>query len=127
MALVNRFSIKSRLMVFLLLVSLGSLLATGILSWLQFRKAFKERTFEQLTSIRASKANGIESYLLSLGSHVEILSKNTMVVSAMVEFNSAYKKLQTQVIPREWSQKIENFYGQDFFPQLAKTTHTNSL
>ncbi|ELS00894.1 family 3 adenylate cyclase [Xenococcus sp. PCC 7305] len=122
MAIVNRFSIKSRLMVLLLLVSLGSVLTTGILSWLRFRKSFETRTFAQLTSIRASKANEIESYLRNLRSQVEILSADRMVVSAMVELNSAYQELQNQVIPTDWAKKIEDFYAKDFFPRLAETT-----
>lgn len=122
MAIVNRFSIKSRLMILLLLVSLGSVLATGILSWLRFRKSFESQTFAQLTSIREAKGNEIESYMRNLRSQVEILSEDRMVVSAMVELNSGYQELQNQVIPPEWSKAIEKFYAQDFFPRLAKTT-----
>lgn len=127
MAIVNRFSIKSRLMILLLFVSLGSVLTTGILSWLRFRKSFEERTFAQLTSIRAAKANEIESYLLNLRSQIEILSEDRMVIAAMVDLNSAYKDLQSQIIPSDWVQKIEDFYAEDFFPRLAETTQGKQI
>ena len=108
-------------MILLLFVSMVSVLTTGILSWLRFRKSFKEKTFAQLTSIRVSKANEIESYMRNLRSQIEILSEDRMVIAAMVDLNSAYKELQTQIIPIEWSQKIEDFYAKDFFPRLAET------
>jgi len=121
-AIINRLSIKSRLMVLLLFVSLGSVAATGILSWLRFRKSFETKTLAQLTSIRASKGNEIESYMRNLRGQAEILSEDRMVVSAMVELNSAYQELQNRVILPEWSKTIEDFYAKDFFPRLAKAT-----
>ena len=127
MAIINRFSIKSRLLILFLLVSLGSVLATGILSWLRFRQSLEERTFAQLTSIRASKAHEIESYMRSLRSQLEILSEDRMVIAAMVDLNSAYKDLQSQIIPREWLKKTEDFYAEDFFPRLAETTQGEQI
>ncbi len=120
MVLINRFSIKSKLMVLLLGVSLGSLLGAGIISWLQFKKTVESRVFQQLTSVRVSKSNQIESYIQSLRNHIETLSEDSMIISAMVEFNSAYKELQNQVIPNQWRQKIEAYYRQEFFPRLSK-------
>ncbi|MDJ0677055.1 MAG: adenylate/guanylate cyclase domain-containing protein [Calothrix sp. MO_167.B42] len=107
-------------MVLLLGVSLGSLLAGGILSWLQFKRTVESRVFQQLTSVRVSKSNQIESYIQSLRNHVETLSEDSMVISAMVEFNSAYKELENQVIPNQWRQKIAAYYRQEFFPRLSK-------
>jgi|GEM_PF-124251 len=107
-------------MALLLGVSLGSLLIAGILSWLRIRSTSQEQIFAQLTSIRASKGNEIESYMQSLRAHLETLSEDRMVVSAMVEFNLAYKELQDEIIPREWQKKIEGYYKQEFLPRLSK-------
>lgn len=107
-------------MALLLGVSLGSLLIAGILSWLRFRSAFQNQIFDQLTSVRASKGNQIESYMQILRAHIETLSEDPMVVSAMVDFNSAYKELQNQVIPLTWLKKIEAYYAKEFFPRLSK-------
>ena len=120
MLFLNKLSIKSRMMALLLGVSLGSLLIAGLLSWLRFRSTFTTQTFDRLTSVRASKGNQIESYMRILRNHVETLSEDRMVVSAMVNFNSAFKELQNEVISSETAQKIENYYTQEFFPRLSE-------
>ncbi len=107
-------------MALLLGVSLGSLLASGILSWWRFKNTVESRVFQQLTSVRVSKSNQIESYIQSLRNHVETLSEDSMIISAMIEFNSAYKELQDEVIPGEWREKIAAYYRQEFFPRLSK-------
>ncbi|MBE9042150.1 adenylate/guanylate cyclase domain-containing protein, partial [Oscillatoriales cyanobacterium LEGE 11467] len=108
------------MMALLLGVSLGSLAIAGLLSWLRFRSTFTTQTFERLTSVRASKGNQIESYMRILRNHVETLSEDRMVVSAMVDFNSAFKELQNEVISSETSQKVKNYYTQEFFPKLSE-------
>ena len=120
MVLTNRLSIKSKLMALLLGISLSSVLATGIVSWLRFKNTVESRMFKQLTSVRVSKSNQIESYIQSVRNHVETLSEDFMVISAMVEFNSAYKLLQNEVIPNQWREKIGDYYRQEFFPRLSK-------
>ena len=125
MALINRFSIKSRLMALLLLVSMGSLLATGILSWWRFKNAFEKSVFAQITGIRTARSNQIEAYMQTLRNQIEILSEDGMVVAAMVELNSSYKELQNQSIPTKWQRKIETYYTKEFFPKLNETIQGN--
>ena len=112
MVLTIRLSIKSKLMALLLGISLSSVVATGIVSWLRFKNTVESRTFKQLTSVRVSKSNQIESYIQSVRNHVETLSEDFMVISAMVEFNSAYKLLQNEVIPIQRREKIGGYYRQ---------------
>lgn len=127
MSLLNRFTIKSRLMSLLLGVSLGSLLVAGILSYLQFRQAFQSEVSQRLVGIRSAKSNKIELYMQDLRSHVEILSEDRMVISAMVEFNSAYEVLKDEFIPSEWSEAIEVFYKTKFLPKLSENIQGEQL
>lgn len=125
MALLNQFSIKSRLIALLLLVSMGSLLASGILSWWRFRNVLEERIFAQLTGIRTARTNQIEDYMQNLRHEMEILSEDRTVIAAMVELNSAYQELQNQVIPTQWQKKISAYYANEFFPKLSQTIQGN--
>ena len=120
MSLLNKFTIKSRLVSLLLGVSLSSLLIAGILSYLQFRSAIQKQVFEKLVGLRATKKNKIEMYMQNLRSHVETLSEDPMVVSSMVEFNYAYGSLENEIIPAEWSEAIEYYYKTKFLPQLSE-------
>lgn len=111
----------------LLGVSLGSLLVAGILSYLQFRKAFANEVSERLGGIRTAKSNKIELYMRDLRSHVELLSEDRMVTSAMVEFNSAHEALKDEIIPSQWSEAIENYYQTKFLPKLSENIQGEQL
>ena len=120
MSLLNKFTIKSRLLSLLLGVSLSSLLVAGFLSYLQFKKAIQNQVFQQLVGMKAAKQNKLESYMQNLQSHVETLSESQIVISAMVEFNSGYEALKNEVIPSEWSEAIEYYYENQFLSKLSQ-------
>ncbi|MCP2727514.1 adenylate/guanylate cyclase domain-containing protein [Limnofasciculus baicalensis] len=117
----NRISIKSKLQIMLLTVSLCSIMVVGYLGWSWARAALKETIFNQLTSVRSSKASQVESYFNNLRNHVETLCEDRMVVEAMMEFNQAFKELDSQSIPPDWDIATANYYKNEFFPRLSKT------
>lgn len=125
--MLNQLRIKSKLMALLVGVSLGSLLIGGTLSWLRFRRAFEHQVFDHLTSVRASKGRQVEAYIKGLRDQLEILSEDRTVVSAMVEFNAAYRALQNEAIPNEWIEAIETYYARDFLPALAENVEGSQI
>jgi hypothetical protein len=56
-------------MVILLMVSLGSTLVIGYLSWQSGRNALMQQAFTHLTSLRASKARQIEGEIQAIEAH----------------------------------------------------------
>jgi hypothetical protein len=87
----NRFSVKSKLMLILLVVSLGSTLVIGYLSWRSARDTLMQQAFDHLTSIRESKAYQIETAFESLYNDMAILTQADGVIRAMVGFNRAFR------------------------------------
>jgi hypothetical protein len=104
----------------LLIASLGSILVVGYVSWSKSREILTERIFNQLTSVRSSKAYQIESYFQTLHNQIETLCENRMVVSAMTEFDQEFKQLKQQSISSTQDQAIQSYYNQEFLPRLAK-------
>ncbi|MEM8723481.1 MAG: adenylate/guanylate cyclase domain-containing protein [Cyanobacteria bacterium P01_G01_bin.39] len=119
MSLLNKFTIKSRLMSLLFAVSFSSLLIVGVLSYLQFRKAILDEVKEKTLGVQSAKKSEIELYMRDLRSHVEILSEDRLVVDSMVEFNSAYEALKDEIIPDNWLDGIEKYYKTQFLPRLS--------
>lgn len=66
-------SIKSKLLIVLLSVSLGSVVTVAYLGFRSGHQALTASAFNQLTSVRASKAYQIEFYLADLRSKVRTL------------------------------------------------------
>ena len=71
----NRVSVKSKLIMMLLAVSLGSILVIGYLSGRSSRAALTQAAFDHLISVRAAKAHQIETYARNPRRQLEIVAK----------------------------------------------------
>ncbi|MEM6432408.1 MAG: methyl-accepting chemotaxis protein, partial [Cyanobacteria bacterium P01_D01_bin.115] len=116
----RHLSIKSKIQVMLLGVSLISIISISLLGWNWARAELKQNIFDHLTSVRASKAYQIESYFTTFKNHVETLCEDRMVVSAVQEFDAAYDQLNQATTPTDWDNAIRDYYGQNFFPKLTE-------
>jgi len=115
-----QLGLRSKLLLILLVLSLGSILILGYLGWDTSRDAMTEAVLKHLTSVRASKAYHIESYMRFLRRQVSSLGEDEMVIRAMVHFNKSFKDLEFELIPKEWEEAVDGIYVKDFFPRLAK-------
>ncbi|PZV15053.1 MAG: adenylate/guanylate cyclase domain-containing protein [Pseudanabaena sp.] len=117
----NWLSIKSKLIVMLLTVSSSSILVTAYLGYQSGKSNLTDRVFNQLTSVRASKAYQIESYFKTIRNHIQTLSNDPSVGTAITEFTNAYQKLETVQLPAGASAKLSSYYQNEFLPKLAQT------
>jgi hypothetical protein len=95
----TQLSIKSKLIAMLLAVSSCSILVTAYIGYQSGQSNLTNRAFNQLTSVRASKAYQIESYFKTLRSHIQTLSENPSVIEAMQEFDTNYRLIESSKIP----------------------------
>ncbi|NEQ96835.1 MAG: adenylate/guanylate cyclase domain-containing protein [Cyanothece sp. SIO2G6] len=116
----RHLSIKSKIQLMLLVVSLVSIISISFLGWSWARAELKQNIFDHLTSVRASKSYQVESYFDTFKNHVETLCEDQMVVSAMREFNAAYNQLNQTAIPTDWDNAVRAYYTQEFFPRLTQ-------
>lgn len=115
----RQLTIKSKIQLMLLVVSLISIISISFLGWSWARAELKQNIFDHLTSVRSSKAYQIESYFETFKDHVETLCEDRMVVLAMQEFDSAYDQLNRFTPPTDWDNAIRDYYAQEFFPRLT--------
>lgn len=116
----QQLTLITKLLTLLLILSLGSVLVVGFLSWSQSRSALTTTIFNQLAGVRASRAYQIESLFRRLRDHISTLSEDRMVVEAMVEFNRSFRELNSEYIPPEWEQTMMDYYTDEFFPRLSE-------
>ncbi|MEM7125878.1 MAG: adenylate/guanylate cyclase domain-containing protein [Chloroflexota bacterium] len=114
----NRLSVKSKLVLIFLIVSLASALVVGILGWRSSRSALQETIFSNISSLRRNKADQVESYFRNTRLIVEILAENDMVIEAMVRFNRSFRQLENTTVPDEWDSALQVYYENQFFPRL---------
>jgi class 3 adenylate cyclase len=113
-----QLSVKSKVVLLLLAVSLLAALMVGFLGWRSSRQALSQTILYNITSVRSSKAAQAEAYFRNMRHTVEVLSENDMVVEAMVRFNRAFRQLENNTIPAEWDVALEAYYTNQFFPRL---------
>lgn len=117
-----QFSIKSKLIAMLLVVSSSSIIVTAYIGYQSGESNLTNRVFKQLTSLRASKAYQIESYFKTLRNHIQTLSENPTTISAIQEFDLNYRLLEGKRVstPDRFEQKLTTYYRNEFLPRLSK-------
>lgn len=111
-------TIRTRLMLILLLVSL---LACGVLSYLGAsygKNIISEEVTNQLKLVRNAKKSQIEFYLNDIGHLVEVMGQNQMVIQATKEFKQAFQQLRKEQLDADCNQRLDEHYYQ-FIDKLA--------
>ena len=116
----GQLSIKSKLILMLLLVSGFSTLLTAALGYRSGQTNLTDRVFNQLTSVRASKGSQIEAYFRNIENHTLTLSEDLSIVAAVQEFDAAYQQLGSATLPANALQTLEQYYRKQFLPRLDK-------
>jgi len=116
----SNFSVRTKLIVALLLVSLCSMLASTYICSRTGEALLSEKVFNQLTTLRGSTAQQLDRYFKFVVDHTQTLSDDEMFVSAMKEFKQAYDQLATVNVPKEYDEKLLQFYRNEFVPRLKQ-------
>lgn len=121
MQLFKQLSIKTKLIVMLLVVSVCAMLASTFICSSAGQSILTEKVFSQLTSLRAAKTYQIQDYFENLYNHSQTLSEDLTVVTAMQEFKTAYRELEKSIVPADFDKKIDSYYRTQFLTRLART------
>ncbi len=113
-------SVKSKLMLILLVIGLGAMVLTGYLSWSQSRAALTDAMLTHLSSVRTAKATQLRRHIDHLRDELATLAEDRMVISAMVHFNRGFRDLNQQPVAVAWDTAIETYYNEDYFPELSR-------
>lgn len=121
MQLFKQLSIKTKLIVMLLVVSICAMLASTFICSSAGKSILTEKVFNQLTSLRAAKTFQIKDYFETLYNHSQTLSEDLTVIAAMQEFKTAYGELEKSTVPADFDKKIDTYYSKEFLTRLART------
>ena len=106
----RNFSIRSRLLLMLVLVSSIASVVLISIGYFNGKKAIDEGLFNQLTGIRAAKQYQIESYFKQMAGIVEILGTNETVANAMIEFRRGFASLNDDKLDVDCSRQLSMHY-----------------
>ncbi len=112
-------TIKSKLMLVLILLCTATMLTFGIKSYLDFRNTITKRLMSKLTTSRNTKQHYIKFYFDNIRQQVSVLSQDRAFIEAMREFRAAYHALDSVPLSQEVSQNVRNYYEKEFIPRIA--------
>ena len=113
-------SIKSKLLVMLLAVSLFSIAVVASLNYYSCYETLKTAVFSHLTSVRASRADQIEQYFERVRFETVAIADSSATVDAARRFIDAYRKLEDVRVGPEMDAALREFYQQTFVPALKQ-------
>lgn len=123
----SAISIQSKLLLLMISLSICSILTIGYLGYDNGKEALTRSIFNHLTSLRASKAYQIESYLHHVRRHIQSLAEDPSVIAAMRSFRDAHRELGQATLDRTQQETLLGFYRQHFLPQLASNIEGTPL
>ncbi len=86
-------SIRGRLLIWFLVLSLVPLMIIGTLVFLNSRNTLQKQEYNHLIAIRDIKAEEIELYFLEIASDMKVLASNPTTITAMIEFSTSFAAL----------------------------------
>lgn len=116
-----RLSIRSKILLMMLVTSLLSLGTITYLAYQSGKDALTQAALDHLVSIRAAKKQQVEYYFRSLIDRFRIVSEAPVVTKALEELSAGYSQLGKKIEP-ERLKELEKFYSEKFLPELAKNT-----
>jgi len=103
----------------LLGVSAISIAIVASLSYYASYNALRDSVFKQLTSLRAIKAQGIETYFNALELEAAGIAEGPFAQQAADELIQAYRELNDIGENPEWDTQLKTYYTEEFIPKLA--------
>lgn len=118
--------IQSKLLIMLLGVSVASTLVIGTIGFVSGRQSLEAAAFDQLTSLRESRAREIERTFATMQAGIILDSRNASAVAASAAFNAAFQELQAVELSPEQVAAVDAYYTDAFVPALEERSGTES-
>ncbi|MCU0451186.1 MAG: HAMP domain-containing protein, partial [Bernardetiaceae bacterium] len=116
--------IKYRLLFYLLLVGVVPLIATMLYEYASVASTLRQRTFDQLTTVREIKKRRVEDYFAQIRHEIAFFAKSSTVIEATKEFKTAFSQLAEVPVPAEYPQQLRKYYQDQVFAKVYRPTCT---
>ncbi len=125
--LFSLLSVRTKLIIMLLVVSFCSIIVTSYTSTIAAEQIISEKIYSELTAVRGTVYEQLDQYFKLVSNQVQVFSDSYMFIDAMNEFKQSFDKLATVNIPKEYDDKIEQFYKKEYLPILSKKINASPI
>ncbi len=116
----RHLSIRSKLIVLLLLASFISIAVVGYQGFRSAREALNEAVYNELTTLRAAKTQQVQAYFSDIHDQVLALAENRTIIEALNEFRTAYHLAGQEPVSISQQRQLAEYYREEFVPRLKE-------
>src|SRR6056297_333024 len=116
---IRQISLRNRLMLFFLVIGIGSIIAVDVYYFKMNERAVYQRTFQQLTSVRVVKKRQIETFFKDRAHEIELIAAS--INSGVHEYND----LEVNILPTP--AVIEHLQSLGYFDRLLIVNKNGKL
>ena len=120
------FSIRSKLMILLIISGIGGALTISVLSYISADTALRNSTWDQLIATRETKKGCLTRSVDQQFRLFRIFAGEEQLPAAFEAFRAGFKDKDVDLKP-EQEHKLVDYYKRDFLPHLPKSEANNSL
>ena len=117
-------SFKSRLLMAMIIVTMGACLLVSMIAYRTADGILRKRAFDQLTSLRTSRAFQVESLMRDMEDQIVFLGKDLTVRSAMKELKDGFNRISNDEIDSDSKlvDELRKHYQYQYLPRLVENT-----
>ena len=115
-------SIRSILLIMLLLVSVASSVVVGLIGYVNGRESLREAAFSRLIEVRDSRAREVHELFDTIESTLLLNARGESVREAVQAFAAGFAELDRGKLTDDERAALEQYYTQTFGPKLAEAT-----
>lgn len=123
--MLDRLGIKSKLLLMLLGVSLGSVAVVSAVSFVASRDALSDNVTDQLTATRETLSRQVEDFFRTIEGQVASLAESAATVQALAEFRVGWDQLADAPLDDRAADEITAAY-EEFVASLPRASRVDS-
>lgn len=122
----SRLSIRSKLMVLLVMSGVVGAVTIGIIAYQQGDAALRDSTWDELVAIRATKRACMQRWLDQQFSQFRVFSGDRQLPDALAAFEKGFDELDTDLSASD-QERLVGFYEDSFIPQLPASVDERGI
>jgi class 3 adenylate cyclase len=111
-------SIRSILLIMLLVVSTGSSVVVGLIGYYNGRTSLEKAAFQQLIEVRDSRARELVSLFDSMENTLTLVARGESAAEALTAFTAGFQELESAELTAEDRAQLQAYYTDDFGARL---------
>jgi class 3 adenylate cyclase len=123
---VGSLGFQSKLLVMMLVVSVGSALVAGLIGYTFGTTSLRDTEYQRLTQLRESRVREINAFYGGITDAATVLTHSSATISAIKDFEVAFADLEKTPLPPGAADAVRNYYDTVFGPNLSERTGTKA-